>query len=365
MAQDKRLVVDIEKQFGAFHLQIRLAVGTEICVLFGPSGAGKTQTLNAIAGLMTPDNGDITLDGAAFFRRRNAEATVNLPARQRHVGYVFQQYALFPHLTALENVAYALWRRRDARQRASELLERMHLEGLADRYPAELSGGQQQRVAIARALAAESKVLLLDEPFSALDRAIRERLHQDLLALQTEAQLVVLYVTHNLEDAFAIGAKLAIVYDGKVEQIAAPEQIIRHPANANVVKTLGIANLFEAQITGVTATGVQLDWQGIKLEAATSQGYEVGATVTAYIRPEELQVIAEIPHSEDTTYNYLSGTITRRQAGYQFHTLRVRLANAQEIEVAVPASQSLATLADDTIRLALAKTALRLLPPVI
>jgi len=198
MAQDKRLVVDIEKQFGAFHLQIQLAVGAGVCVLFGASGAGKTQTLNAIAGLMTPDSGEITLDGIPFFRHRDSGAKINLPARERHVGYVFQQYALFPHLTALENVAYALWRRPDARKRAIELLERMHLGRLADRYPAELSGGQQQRVAIARALAADSKVLLLDEPFSALDRANRERLHQDVLSLQAESQLVVLYVTHNL-----------------------------------------------------------------------------------------------------------------------------------------------------------------------
>src|SRR5262249_8405310 len=223
---------------------IQLAVGTGICVLFGPSGAGKTQTLNAIAGLITPDKGEITLDGAAYFRHACGREKINLPARQRHVGYVFQQYALFPHLTAIENVAYALWRERDARKRAAELLERMHLTTLADRYPAELSGGQQQRVAIARALAANSKVLLLDEPFSALDRTIRERLHQDVLNIQAESQLVVLYVTHNLEDAFAIGNQLAILYDGKVEQIGTPETIFRHPANANVLKTLGIANVF-------------------------------------------------------------------------------------------------------------------------
>ena len=362
MGQDKRLVVDIKKQFGAFHLQIQLAVGAGVCVLFGASGAGKTQTLNAIAGLMTPDSGEITLDGIPFFRHREAGAKINLPARERHVGYVFQQYALFPHLTALENVAYALWRRSDARKRAVELLERMHLGRLADRYPSELSGGQQQRVAIARALAADSKVLLLDEPFSALDRANRERLHQDVLSLQAESQLVVLYVTHNLEDAFAIGHQLAIVYDGKIEQFGTPETIFRQPANLNVARTLGMTNLFQSQVMATTASSIQLDWLGLILEAAPSHQYETGATITAYIRPEEIQIISENPSAETDSLNCLRGTVIRKQAGYQFHTFRVRLRNEQEIEVAIPASQLLSTLPDGEIHLALPKPKLRVLP---
>src|ERR1041384_3177351 len=152
-----RLKVNIEKRLDTFNLSVQIEVGAEILVLFGPSGAGKTQTLNAIAGLMTPDAGEITLDGTVFFRSSGAAAAINLPARKRHVGYVFQQYALFPHLTALENVAYALWRQPHARERAQSLLERMHLSDLAHRYPHELSGGQQQRVAIARALAMEPR----------------------------------------------------------------------------------------------------------------------------------------------------------------------------------------------------------------
>lgn len=362
MAQDKRLVVDIEKQFGAFRLRIQLAVGTGVCVLFGASGAGKTQTLNAIAGLMTPDSGEITLDGVPFFLHRDSGAKINLPARERHVGYVFQQYALFPHLTALENVAYALWRSRNARKRAVELLERMHLGRLADRYPAELSGGQQQRVAIARALAADSKVLLLDEPFSALDRANRERLHQDVLSLQAESQLVVLYVTHNLEDAFAIGHQLAIVYDGKIEQFGTPETTFRQPANLNVARTFGMTNLFQARVVSLNTSSIQLDWLGLILEAAPSSQVETGANVTAYIRPEEVQILSEKPSAATENQNYLNGTIIRKQAGYQFHTLRVRLRNEQEIELAVPASQPLNTLPDGEIHLALPKPKLRVLP---
>ena len=216
------LKVNIEKRLASFNLSVQIEVGAEILVLFGPSGAGKTQTLNAIAGLMTPDAGEITLDGTVFFRSPETagkQPSINLPARKRRVGYVFQQYALFPHLSALDNVSYALWRQPRARQRAEALLDRMRLAELANRYPHELSGGQQQRVAIARALAMEPRVLLLDEPFSALDSEIRTQLHQDLLRLQAEAELIVVYVTHNLEDAYTVGHRLAVVRNGRIERL--------------------------------------------------------------------------------------------------------------------------------------------------
>lgn len=219
------LKVNIEKRLDTFNLSVQIDVGPEILVLFGPSGAGKTQTLNAIAGLTTPDAGEITLNGTVFFRSANKGAAINLPARKRHVGYVFQQYALFPHLSALDNVAYALWRQPRARERAEALLERMHLAELAHRYPHELSGGQQQRVAIARALAMEPRILLLDEPFSALDSEIRKRLHEDLLRLQAEAELIVIYVTHNLEDAFTVGHRMAVVRNGTIERTGAPRDL--------------------------------------------------------------------------------------------------------------------------------------------
>jgi molybdate transport system ATP-binding protein len=236
-----RLKVDIEKRLANFNLCVQVEVGAEILVLFGPSGAGKTQTLNAIAGLVTPDAGEITLDGDVFFRAsskiRNGQ-TLNLPARKRRVGYVFQQYALFPHLTALENVSYALWRKPHARTHAETLLERMRLADLANRYPHELSGGQQQRVAIARALAMEPRVLLMDEPFSALDSEIRQQLHEDLLKLQAEAELIVIYVTHNVEDAFAVAHRLAVVRDGRIERIGPPADVYPHPTEPLLMEGL-------------------------------------------------------------------------------------------------------------------------------
>jgi molybdate transport system ATP-binding protein len=242
-----RLKVNIEKRLATFDLCIQIEVHAEILVLFGPSGAGKTQTLNAIAGLMTPDAGEITLDGAVFFRAScNGKAqTLNLPARKRRVGYVFQQYALFPHLTALENVSYALWRQAHARERAEALLERMRLAELGNRYPHELSGGQQQRVAIARALAMEPRVLLMDEPFSALDSEIRKQLHQDLLKLQAEAELIIIYVTHNLEDAFTVGHRLAVVRDGRIDRIGKPGDVYPHPTNSLVMEVIHMPPEFQ------------------------------------------------------------------------------------------------------------------------
>jgi molybdate transport system ATP-binding protein len=234
------LRIDIEKRLATFNLRVRMEMGAEILVLFGPSGAGKTQTLNAIAGLTTPDSGEIILGGAPFFRSGQNGHAFNLPPHKRRVGYVFQQYALFPHLTALENIAYALWRQPGARARAEALLERMHLAQWSNRYPHELSGGQQQRVAIARALAMKPRVLLMDEPFSALDGPTRQRLHQDLIALQQEENLIVVYVTHNLADAFAVGHRLAIMREGRIEQAGVPEDVRRNPANPLVLAALGL-----------------------------------------------------------------------------------------------------------------------------
>ncbi|HSN78220.1 MAG TPA: ABC transporter ATP-binding protein, partial [Anaerolineae bacterium] len=239
-ASGARLTVDVEKRLAGLDLHVQLTVDSETLVLFGPSGAGKTTTLNIIAGLTAPDAGVISLDGHVLVNKSRPGAVEHLPARRRRIGYVFQQYALFPHLTALENVAYPLhvgrWTRRDpgVLQQAQALLARMHLEHLGQRYPHELSGGQQQRVAIARALGAEPRVLLLDEPFAALDAAVRERLQLDLAALQAEQNLAVIYVTHRLEDAFAIGHRLAILAEGQVQQIGRIDEVFRQPANDQV-----------------------------------------------------------------------------------------------------------------------------------
>jgi len=338
-----RLRVDVEKRLGTFRLDVRLEVGTETLVLFGPSGAGKTTTLDLIAGLLAPDAGELALDGQLLFRRARANGGVadrqrgaNVPARRRGIGYVFQQYALFPHMTALQNVMYPL--RRDPRRetRARELLERVHLGAAAARYPLELSGGQQQRVALARALAAGPRLLLLDEPFSALDAAVRELLQRDIAELQAELGLVVVYVTHRLEDAFALGHRIAVLRDGHVEQVGPIEDVFRRPATAGVAQAMGIRNLLSARVVASTPEELRLDWDGVEL-AAPPQPAREGQWVLAYIRPEEVKLLyPDRPLSRSVAQNRLQGRIERASQSTAFRELRVALANGREVEVRFP-----------------------------
>lgn len=334
---DPRLTVHIRKQLGAFRLNIEFSASSEILVLFGPSGAGKTQTLNAIAGLSRPDAGEITLDGEPFFRSMPPATPVDIPARDRRVGYVFQQYALFPHLTALENVAYALWRKPGARARATALLDRMRLSDHSHQYPDELSGGQQQRVAIARALAADPRVLLLDEPFSALDAAIRERLHEDLRAVQKETGLVVVYVTHNLDDALSIGHRLAVVQAGRVAQIGSSEDVYVRPATSAAMEVLGIPNRLVATVASIGADKLVLDWNGLLLEAPL-QPIGVRQSVFAYIRPEAIRILTSGERSTPECGSRVPGTITSVQVGRHFRLVRIVLPNRCMIEAHLPLS---------------------------
>jgi molybdate transport system ATP-binding protein len=328
-----RLRVDVEKEWGDYRLSATLETGSEVLVLFGPSGAGKTTCLNAIAGLLTPDAGEIVLDGETLFRKNRPGPHANLPARQRHIGYVFQQYALFPHLTALENAAYALHRQRDGRQAALRLLDRMGIGHVANHYPKEMSGGQQQRVAIARALAANPRVLLLDEPFSALDMAMRQRLQGDLAALQAELGLIVLYVTHHFEDALAIGQRLAVIRDGKVEQVGPIAEVFRYPASSEVAEVMGIRNLFRARVLDATAERLLLDWDGLHLEAPP-QPAAIGATVAAYIQPEDIRVLyPDRPVMPAVHHNRVAGVILSSEPVLGARILRIGLPNGRSVEV--------------------------------
>ncbi|MGQ9549040.1 MAG: ABC transporter ATP-binding protein [Roseiflexus sp.] len=337
------ITVDFVKRLGRTTLEMRFTAEAEILVLFGPSGAGKTQTLQAIAGLSTPESGQILSNDTIFFQRMPGKPVVNLPARKRRVGYVFQQYALFPHMSALENVAFPLGRRRDARDRAMELLERMRIAHLAQRMPHELSGGQQQRVAIARALATEPHVLLLDESFSALDRPVRERLHEEIRTVQAERRLVVLYVTHNLDDAFAVGHRLAVVRDGRIEQIGDIDDVFTRPANRHVLDILGIPNAMSAQVVETGLTGTLLDWDGILLEAPPLD-MPVGAEITAYIRPEDIRLVyPDRSPSREVQHNHLEGIVVERRLERHMHRLRVALSDGRPIEVIYP-SLSYATM---------------------
>ena len=321
-----RLIIEIEKELTGCRLSIELAIAAEIFVLFGPSGAGKTQILNALAGLMTPDRGEISLDGRLLFRKRADQQLVNLPARERRMAMVFQQYALFPHLTARENIAFPLGR--DSGE-ADRLLHRMQLDQLADRYPHELSGGQQQRVAIARALAADARVLLLDEPFSALDRPIRDQLHRELMALQEETGLVIVYVTHSLDDALTAGQRVAIINQGRIEQVSGLSEIFTRPRSRSVLEIIGVPNLLE----GVRREG-GIDWDGLSLQVSSCHSGRNGQSVSAYIPAEE--IIIGPPESRDNLMtNRFNGRIVRLHSSGLIQRIWVEMPNRRTIECAV------------------------------
>jgi molybdate transport system ATP-binding protein len=328
----RHLHVDIHRSLPPFSLDLSLTVKEEVLVLFGPSGAGKSMTLESIVGLVTPDRGEIVLGEQVLFRRGATGPHVNVPVQKRGVGYVFQDYALFPHLTVLGNVRYPLGREKGGLQHAQTLLQQMGLSDMADRYPHELSGGQQQRVAIARALARDPEVLLLDEPFSALDTGLRERLRANLRALQVERRLIVICVTHNIEDAFALGDRLAVLHDGQLQEVGAVTDVFHRPSSMGTARALGIRNIFHARVTRATADGVALDWNGVELHAPP-QPSAVGDLVPVYIAPEDVKLLySDRAALGGLAVNQTDACIVAIEERPRMQVLRFRLTNGHEIE---------------------------------
>jgi molybdenum ABC transporter ATP-binding protein len=234
------VAVRVAASAGAFRLDAEFAAPAGITALFGPSGAGKTLTLRCIAGLTRPDAGRIEVAGRTLF---DSATGIDLPARDRRVGYVFQQYALFPHLTVERNVAYGLHAlpRAARRPRAAELLNLVGLAGFGDRSPSGLSGGQQQRVAIARALAGDPRILLLDEPFAALDAMVRVRLRAELRELHRRTGIPMLLVSHDLAEIRHLADHLVLLEDGRVLASGDLTRVLRDPANERAAALLAAA----------------------------------------------------------------------------------------------------------------------------
>lgn len=222
-------------------------LGGELLALVGPSGSGKSTLLRAIAGLYRPAQGRITCGDVCWF---DHGAGINLPPQQRHIGFVPQHYGLFPHMTALHNVMAGLNHlpAQIRKQRAGSWLAKVHLSGLEQRRPSELSGGQQQRVALARALAREPSILLLDEPFSAVDRATRETLYIELAELKRELALPIIMVTHDLNEALLLADRMTLLTRGHTLQSGAPHRVLARPVNETAARLLGIRNLFDGVV---------------------------------------------------------------------------------------------------------------------
>jgi len=255
----------------------------ELLALIGPSGSGKTTVLRAIAGLYRPASGRIVAGGDVWLdTARNIDAT----PQARRVGLVFQDYALFPHLSALDNVRLAMQERAEPEKTrlAQELLERVHLEGLHARRPDQLSGGQRQRVAIARALARDPSVLLLDEPFSAVDRITREPLKDELAALHRNLSIPIVLVTHDLDEAQALADRLCVLHAGKTLQTGTPDELRTRPASALVARLMGDENLAPARVTAAD----QVELSGVPLRVERVAGFAVGQEVSLLVPPESI-----------------------------------------------------------------------------
>ncbi len=277
-------VRNLRKAFGQTvvcdHLNLTIPSG-ELVALLGPSGSGKTTLLRILAGLELPDSGSVHFHG---------DDTTATDVRDRKVGFVFQHYALFNHLTIFENVAFGLRVRprtakpgshvcarpsdADIKSKVTQLLKLVQLDWLADRYPHQLSGGQRQRIALARALAVEPRVLLLDEPFGALDAKVRKELRRWLRRLHDEVHVTSVFVTHDQDEAMEVADRIVVMNEGRIEQVGTPDDVYDHPATPFVLQFLGDVNLFHGRTDHTPGAGG-------------------GPRETVYVRPHELEIVAE------------------------------------------------------------------------
>jgi len=288
---------DVTKRFGSFTALDDVSVevpGGSLVALLGPSGSGKSTLLRVIAGLERPDSGTVLLDGV--------EVT-SVPTQRRGVGFVFQHYAAFKHMTVRENVAFGLKLRRlprqEVRRRVDELLELVQLVGLADRYPAQLSGGQRQRMVLARALAVEPKVLLLDEPFGALDARVRAELRAWLRRLHDEMHVTSVFVTHDQEEAMELADRIVLMNHGRIEQVGDPRDLYERPANDFVMRFVGPVTNFGDLLLRPHDVQVRLEPAAGTSEAMIERLVQLGFEVRAeLVLPDGQRLLAQLSREE-------------------------------------------------------------------
>jgi len=352
-ATSSELEVRIRKRFpnpaGSFLLNVHLRALAGFTILFGASGAGKTTLLDCIAGLSAPDEGRIAIGGDAVY---DSDTKHNLPSWKRRIGYVLQDLALFPHLTALENVEYGLRHltAEERRLRSLEMLKAFRVEHLADRPPAQISGGERQRVALARALVTEPRVLLLDEPLVALDRPTRSQIIADLRRWNQSYRIPILFVTHSVEEAFALGEEVVVLDAGKIVAQGQPQDVMLAPQLETVAQLAGFENIFDAIVTGVHAErGTMTCRIGKKLDIETPlvRG-ESGATLRVGIRAGDILLATEPPRGLSAR-NVLPGTIRRLGEMAGIVSVFVDCGVTFEVHLTIAAREALALAAGKNV----------------
>lgn len=320
---------NISRRFGDFvaldDVSLDIPDG-ELVALLGPSGCGKTTLLRIIAGMELADQGQILFAG---------EEASHLHTRDRQVGFVFQHYALFRHMSVFENVAFGLRvkprgeRPSEAviRAKVTELLKLVQLDWLADRYPSQLSGGQRQRIALARALAVEPKVLLLDEPFGALDTQVRKELRRWLRRLHDEMHIASVFVTHDQEEALEVADRVVVMNKGRIEQVGSPDEVYSNPATSFVYRFLGKVNVFHSRLRG--------PWAEVEREAGAENS-------TAFVRPHDIEILREAVGDAlpaNVLHVQAIGPVVRVELTHQGEVIEVELARERQQKLVLAAGE--------------------------
>ncbi len=320
-------VRNVSKRFGDFVAlsDVSLAVPDgSLTALIGPSGGGKSTLLRIIAGLEQPDAGDIIIDGS------NASA---MSAQQRRVGFVFQHYAAFKHMTVWDNVAFGLTIRKSPkaqiRERVGQLLKLVQIEAFADRYPSQLSGGQRQRMALARALAVEPKVLLLDEPFGAVDAGVRRELRAWLRRLHDEVQITTVFVTHDQEEAMEISDDIVVINEGRIEQSGPPRHVYELPANPFVMRFIGPVTSFGETLVRPHDVGISMVRTESSVEAVVEKVTYLGFEVRVQLKLHDgRELWSQLTRAEIDTLGIAEGRVVHVQTNGGYHAAKAAAVHA-------------------------------------
>ncbi|QGG46777.1 sulfate/molybdate ABC transporter ATP-binding protein [Heliorestis convoluta] len=317
----------LKKRLPSFSLQLQFQIPQgAVLGLFGPSGCGKSITLRCLAGLVEPDEGSITMDDQVYF---DSNKKISIAARKRKVGFLFQNYALFPHLTVEKNITFGLKHlpAQEQKKKAQYMLERMRLQGLEKRYPSQLSGGQQQRVALARTLVTDPALLLLDEPFSALDSQVKNKLEQEVLEVKNAFSGTMILVSHSLEEVYRLCSHIAVMENGRILQFGSRDQIVHGPINRTVARFVGTKNIFDGQILErkddhaiayIPAYHCNLK---IPKPDFTSNHVSIG------IRPSKVRLLTKREYQEKEWDNAFGATVLQNILGPDGQTLFLKIQN--------------------------------------